>query len=118
MLRIKRTVAAQFTIDVSYGFVREEEKEESKQKPVEADETRMDETKSAENKRKVENVETEPEQIKKKVNLVEAEDANMEIDLEQQNVPSTVFGDAIEKAKEEAHQEKKKKLGALDRFKQ
>ena len=113
MLRIKRSVAAQYANDVSYGFIKEdEEKKGGDDMEVDATTAKEDnkqEEDEEKHKRKAAEAEVEEERIKKKVT---PSDSNLEIDLEQQSVPATVFGDAIEKAKEEA------KLGALDRFKQ
>ena len=111
MLRIKRSVAAQFASDVSYGFVKEgEEKVGADMMEMEEKEEKKEAEAADTSKRKADDVLVEEERIKKKV-IPSEDDANLEIDLEQQSVPTTVFGDAIEKAKEEA------KLGALDRFK-
>lgn len=109
MLRIKRTVSAQYENDVSFGFVKDDQ---VVNKPVSLEEKDVDVDEEKEDV--VMDQTEEAEKIKRKV-VHETQDTNLEIDLEQQSVPSTVFGDAITKAKEEAAEQRK--LGALERFK-
>mmetsp|Transcript_10176 Transcript_10176/g.11756 ORF Transcript_10176/g.11756 Transcript_10176/m.11756 type:complete len:365 (+) Transcript_10176:79-1173(+) len=73
-------------------------------------------------KRKAVEIDPGEEEAKIKRKVDDKEEQEMEIDLEEQAVPASVFGDAIAKAQEEeesqGHSTAKKKLGALARFQQ